>query len=152
MDLQEISRDSAARSAGIVGLSGIALIHLLDLDSKWHETRYLGVLYVVLIVSCIAASGLLLTKLHRAAWTLATLCALGPLVAYCLSRTVGLPSATDDKGNWLEPLGLASLYIESVVLILGAAVTATLFGVRVPAASRFGVEAASNSDTAVATA
>jgi hypothetical protein len=107
-----------------VGLSGIALVHLLDLQSKWHETTYLAVLYVVLIAACVAASALLLTRMVRAAWLLTAACALAPLAAYCLSRTVGLPSATADTGNWLEPLGLASLYVEGVVLILGGAASA----------------------------
>jgi hypothetical protein len=35
-----------------------------------------------------------------------------------LTRTVGLPGATDDIGNWLEPLGLASLFVEGAVILL----------------------------------
>ena len=38
---------------------------------------------------------------------------------YVLSRTTGLPSATDDIGNWTEPLGLASLVVEGFVIALG---------------------------------
>jgi hypothetical protein len=34
-----------ARAAGVIGLLAIALIHLLDLQSKMHETPYLGVAY-----------------------------------------------------------------------------------------------------------
>jgi len=39
-----------------------------------------------------------------------------------LSRTTGLPNATDDIGNWTEPLGLASLVVEGcvVAVALGA--------------------------------
>jgi hypothetical protein len=122
---RRLTSDATVRAVTVIGLTGIALIHLLDLDSKWHETPYLGVLYLVLIAGCITASGLLLTRHHSLAWTLTTLCALAPLVGYCLSRTTGLPSANADKGNWLEPLGLASLYIEGIIVLLGAAATAT---------------------------
>ena len=39
-----------------------------------------------------------------------------------LSRTTGLPNAMDDIGNWTEPLGLASLFVEGgVVAIAGTA-------------------------------
>jgi hypothetical protein len=42
------------------------------------------------------------------------------LVAYAVSRSVGLPAATHDIGNWAEPLGLASLFVEGVVVLLSA--------------------------------
>jgi hypothetical protein len=116
----DFSGHGVLRAVGIVGLAGIALIHLLDLQSKWHETRYLGLLYIVLIVACAVASAMLLTARQREAWMVTAACAVAPLVAYFLSRTVGLPDATGDTGNWLEPLGLASLYVEGMVLILGA--------------------------------
>jgi hypothetical protein len=35
-----------------------------------------------------------------------------------LSRTTGLPGVSDDVGNWTEPLGLASLWVEGVVFLL----------------------------------
>ena len=37
-----------------------------------------------------------------------------------MSRTVGLPASTDDIGNWAEPLGLASLFVEGAVVLLSA--------------------------------
>ncbi len=36
-------------------------------------------------------------------------------MGYVLSRTTGLPQATGDIGNWTEPLGLASLFVEGGV-------------------------------------
>lgn len=33
---------------------------------------------------------------------------------HLIALPVGMPSATEDIGNWLEPLGLASLFIEGV--------------------------------------
>ncbi len=41
-------------------------------------------------------------------------------LGYAFSRSTGLPSATDDIGNWLEPLGLASLFVETCVVVLSA--------------------------------
>ena len=48
-------------------------------------------------------------------------CPLGALVGFVFSRTVGLPGGADDIGNWTEPLGLASLFVEGSLVALGAA-------------------------------
>ena len=40
--------------------------------------------------------------------------------SYILSRTTGLPNATGDIGNWSEPLGLASLFVEGAVIAVAA--------------------------------
>ena len=47
---------------------------------------------------------------------------LGAFVAFVVSRTVGLPNGADDIGNWWEPLGLASLFVEGALVVLAAAV------------------------------
>jgi hypothetical protein len=39
-----------------------------------------------------------------------------------INRTVGMPNATEDVGNWLEPLGLASLFVEALVTLVAGAV------------------------------
>jgi len=103
----------------IIGLVGIAWIHLLDLGDKMEETPYLGVAYIGLIVGCIAAA-VLLVRRDRRGFFLAGGLAAATLAGYCLSRTTGLPAATDDIGNWTETLGLWSLIAEGVVVALSA--------------------------------
>ena len=44
------------------------------------------------------------------------------IVGFVCSRTVGLPASSGDIGNWWEPLGLASLFVEGAVVALAAAV------------------------------
>ena|SRR5437879_2717490 len=44
--------------------------------------------------------------------------AAATIAGYTLSRTVGLPAATDDVGNWTEALGLASLFVEGALVLL----------------------------------
>src|SRR5581483_10145824 len=92
----------------IVGLVGIAWIHLLDLSDKLKETPYLGVAYIGLIAGCAVAAALR----DRRGFLLAGGLAAATLAGYCLSRTVGLPAATDDIGNWTETLGILSLVAE----------------------------------------
>ena len=47
------------------------------------------------------------------------------IIGFTLTRTVGLPQAHDDIGNWSEPLGLASLFVEgTLIAVAGYALTA----------------------------
>ena len=99
----------------ILGLVGIAWIHLLDLGDKFEETPYLG-----LIAGCVAAA-VLLVRRDRRGFVVAGGLAAATFVGYCLSRTTGLPAATDDIGNWTETLGVWSLVAEGAVVALSAA-------------------------------
>jgi len=116
--LRLVARDLAMRAAGAVGLAGIALIHLLDSIGKYHETRYVFWLYVALMVGSVVTAAVVLTRGNRLAWSAACGLAVGAIAGYVLSRTTGLPNAKDDIGNWTEPLGLASLFVEGCVVAL----------------------------------
>ena len=112
--------EKIARAAGAVGLLGVAVIHFVDVVDKFHETAYLGVLYLALIAACLVAARHLILVGDRRSWTLAGGLAAATFAAYAVSRTVGLPASSDDIGNWAEPLGLASLFVEGVVVLLSA--------------------------------
>jgi hypothetical protein len=115
-----IERDQVGRAVGIVGLAAIALIHLLDAVSKYGEAHYIFFLYIVLMVSTLTAAAVLLRLDSRSAWSLAVLATAATLIAYVLSRTTGLPQASQDIGNWSDSLGLASVFVEGCTLLLGA--------------------------------
>ena len=100
-------RHTTLRALGFGGMLAIALIHLLDVIGKIKETPYLGVMYIALMHTGSAL-----------AWAAAGLLAAATLTGFILSRTTGLPNASDDIGNWTEPLGLASLFVEGAVVIL----------------------------------
>ncbi|MDQ1568033.1 MAG: hypothetical protein QOF96_2913 [Actinomycetota bacterium] len=104
----------------IVGLIGIAWVHILDLSGKMEETPYLGLAYIGLIAGC-AAAIVLLARRDRRGFLLAGGLAAATFLGYCLSRTTGLPAATDDVGNWTETLGVWSLVLEGAVVALSAA-------------------------------
>jgi hypothetical protein len=116
--LRRHASEVVARAAGVVGLAGIAVIHLIDSIGKFHEAPYMGWLYVGLIVGCVGTAGLLVRANLRVAWIAAVLLPAGAIVGFVLTRTVGLPQATDDIGNWTEPLGLAALFTEGVVIAI----------------------------------
>jgi hypothetical protein len=112
-------RDAAVRATAAVGVGAIAVIHAVDSVGKWTETRYIFWLYMVLVAGCVVTVAALL--FHRAGAALLAAAGLAATVIafYVLDRTVGLPNASGDIGNWVEPLGLASLVVEGFVVAIG---------------------------------
>lgn len=111
-------RDGVTRAVGAVGLVGIGLIHLLDASSKFHETPYMGWMYVGLIAGALVTAFALIRGRSVTAWLAAGGLAASAMLGFTLTRTVGLPQAHGDIGNWSEPLGMASLFVEAAVLAL----------------------------------
>ena len=93
-----VVRDAIARSIAVVGLAGVAL----------------------------AAAGALIRTSDPRAWASAALLSSGAILAFVLSRTVGLPQGADDIGNWTEPLGMASLFVEGALVALSAGMLSSL--------------------------
>ena len=120
-DLRGLVSEIATRATVAVGLAGIALIHLLDSIGKWSETRYMFWMYVALMVGALATAGAVLLSRHRIVWLAAAAGAASALIGFVVDRTVGLPNATGDIGNWTEPLGLASMFVEAAVIAVSLA-------------------------------
>lgn len=118
--------DSAATTFAIrrglvaVGLAGIAAIHLADLPAKLAEVPYLGWAYIGLIVASLALAELVTTRPDRRLMAASAGLAAAVLVGFVINRTVGMPNAMDDIGNWSEPLGMISLLVEAAVVWVGA--------------------------------
>ena len=120
-------RQAVLRTLGVIGLSGIALVHLLDLPGKFSEVPYMAWMYVALILGSVALAAVLIRDDDPRAWAAAAALAASVVTGYVLSRTVGLPQSSDDIGNWGEPLGIASLFVEgAVVAVSGAALRGVL--------------------------
>lgn len=114
------AHEPTARAVGVVGFAAIALIHVLDLQSKFQETPYLGVAYLALIAGLLYASFELIRGENHRGWIVGGALAALTFAGYAVNRTWGLPGAMEDVGNWLEPLGLASLFVEGAVALLAA--------------------------------
>jgi hypothetical protein len=119
-EMQEAVRDGLVRGLAVVGLAGIALIHVLDAPGQFQDTPYLGWMYVGLILGCIAIAGALVRSSDPRAWVAAGALALSVMIGYTLSRTTGLPGMSGDIGNWGEQLGIASLFVEGAVVAVSA--------------------------------
>lgn len=115
------------RVLGVLSLISIIAIHWLDLPGKLEEVPYLGYAYIALMVGS-ALAAILLVRNDKRGWYLGGVLALGSIIAYVLNRTVGLPMAMDDIGNWGETLGVYSLVAEGAMV----AVTAWVLGRKEP--------------------
>ncbi len=104
------------RSVVAVGLISVAVIHLADLPGKMEEVPYIGWMYVALIGACLVLAELVATRPSRLVMLAAAAASALTLVGFVLTRTTGLPNATDDIGNWSEPLGLISILVEAVLV------------------------------------
>jgi hypothetical protein len=124
--LRRLAAEIITRSTAAVGLAAIALIHLLDAGSKFHETPYMGWMYLGLMTACLATAATLIHGHFREAWAAAMALPAAAVAGYVLTRTVGLPQAGGDIGNWGEPLGLAALFTESAVIAVGGYALAAL--------------------------
>ena len=100
------------RFSTTIGLAGLAAVHIMDLPGKWTETPYLAFGYIGIIVM----AGLLIERLLKSGQAFDYLAsaglALAVIAGFIVNRTVGMPGATDDIGNWFEPLALLSLFVE----------------------------------------
>jgi hypothetical protein len=100
------------RFATTIGLAGLAAVHIMDLPGKWAETQYLAFGYIGIIVM----AGLLIERMLKSGQAFDYLASAGLAIAviagFIVNRTVGMPGATDDIGNWFEPLALLSLFVE----------------------------------------
>ncbi|MCA9836636.1 MAG: hypothetical protein KC422_06970 [Trueperaceae bacterium] len=105
------------KTVGLLGLLAIIYVHFLDLPGKIEETPYLGYGYIILMLGCALAAGFLLFKRERRGWLLGGVMALGAILVYAINRTVGLPMAMEDIGNWTEPLGVYSMIAEAIVVV-----------------------------------
>jgi hypothetical protein len=119
------ARELLVRGLTVVGLAGIALVHLVELPSTWHEAPMLAAMFTLLAVASAAAAAALIVHDNAPTWLAAVLIASGPIAGYLLTRSADVFFDHDDVGNWLEPLALVALFIEAGVLALAVWVLRT---------------------------
>jgi hypothetical protein len=103
-------------AAGLALVAGLA--HVPVTPEHLREAPYIGVMFIVLTTACILLAAALLIVDSVLVWTTLGVTTMVAVVAYAVSRTIGLPLMTDDVGNWLEPLGIVSVVAETAVSAL----------------------------------
>jgi hypothetical protein len=109
-----------ARGLAAVALVGVALVHLMLLPHEWEESPGLGAMFTVLVVAATVTSGAIVAFDNRLVWLAAVLIGAAPIAGYVLTRSTAVPFAEGDVGNWLEPAGLAALFLEAWLVALAA--------------------------------
>ncbi|GAC1385533.1 MAG: hypothetical protein NVS4B7_11460 [Ktedonobacteraceae bacterium] len=104
------------RVIGVILLIAIGLIHLLIVRSGLHLQAYLGVLFIIDVVAAFAGAVWIGLFDAPTGWLLGGLAALGPLVGYMVTRTIGLPGL--HVLPWNAPNGLLSLLLEAIMVLL----------------------------------
>jgi hypothetical protein len=118
--------DPAVRAAGAIGLITVGLIHVLEIQGQLSGAAWLTVGFVLLAASAPAAGLWLLARPSSVAWQASGLVCLLAAGGYILTRSIAVPGDTGDRGNWLEPLGVAALFTEGIVAILAVLVLASI--------------------------
>jgi hypothetical protein len=99
-------------------LSATAAIHMTLVPQHLREAPYAGALFIVLSATALAAAIVLMATDHELVWLGAGALSLAAILGYVLSRSAGLPSMSDDVGDWLNPLGVAAVACEATVAMI----------------------------------
>ena len=94
----------------------VAVAHIPVIAPHLDEAPYMGWLFVVLTVGCLAIGLTVLIRDSAAVYALATVTCGLAVVGYVATRLVAFPMLADDVGNWLEPLGVVSIIGELIVI------------------------------------
>ena len=100
----------------------VAAAHVPVIAPHLDEAPYMGVLFVVLTVGCLAIGLGALIRDSGGLYALAVLTCGLAVVGYAATRLVAFPMLADDVGNWWEPLGVVSVLGE--LTVIAAALTA----------------------------
>jgi len=99
--------------AGISVIVIVGLIHLIDAPGDLQEAPYQGLLFLANFFGALTAA-IGIYRGHSWGWSLGAVVAGGAFAGYVISRTIGLPGMSVEE--WLEPLGLLSLLVESLFI------------------------------------
>lgn len=111
---------SPLRWAGAILLLATAATHIPLVPEHLEEAPYVGALFVALSVVSIVLAVLLVVRDTPAVWAATALVTALAVVAFLVSRTVGLPQIGDEIGNWSEPLGFPALAVEALAAVVAA--------------------------------
>jgi hypothetical protein len=109
------------RSVVAVAALVATVAHIPVIGPHLDEAPYMGVLFIVLTVGCAAIALAAMVRDSAAVYALAVLTCGLAVLGYAATRLVAFPMLADDVGNWLEPLGVASVLSESVVVVASVA-------------------------------
>jgi len=121
-ELSTVVVDAVMRASALVALTGIAIIHLVQLVPTFQATPLLGAAFVALIAGTLFVGARLInprlspTRL----WLPVLVLGAASLGGYVFTRVLSTPLDNQDVGNWSCMLGLAALFVEGTLVVLSA--------------------------------
>ena len=103
---------------GIIFIGATGLIHWMDAPDALKEMAYKGILFLLNGLGAMVSAVGIYRGARSWGWGLGIVVALGALVGYIASRTVGMPGLPAEPDAWLEPLGVASMVVEVLFIVL----------------------------------
>lgn len=137
--------DPAVRASAAIGLIAIGMFHALEIQGQLSGAVWLTAGFSLLAVVAPVTGLWLLARPTWGAWQFGGLTSAAALGGYILTRSIPVPGDTGDRGNWLEPLGLAAIIAEGVVIVLAAFIFVSAY--RIEQANRTTASTASASVT-----
>lgn len=110
------------RATGIVLLMSLAVIHVVQMVPTFQQTPLLGVGYLFVIAATVVV-GARLVKGHQSAallWLPVVALGIAVFVGYSFTRILSTPLDNQDVGNWACTLGMAALFVEGLMVAVGA--------------------------------
>lgn len=102
---------------GITLMAIVGLIHLVEAPEYYSEAAYLGILFLVNALGA-AVSMWGIYRQQAWGWVLGVVVAGGAVIAYFISRTVGLPGFSG--APWFESMDVLSLIVEVAFVVIAA--------------------------------
>jgi hypothetical protein len=110
------------RVTGVVLLMSLAVIHIVQLVPTFQQIPLLAVAYLILIAAAVVV-GARLIKGHESAvqlWVPVAALGAAVFVGYAFTRMRSSPLDNQDVGNWACTLGMASLFVEGLMVAIAA--------------------------------
>jgi hypothetical protein len=111
-----------ARALAVLALGVTALVHVPVAVAHVVEVPYLGDAFYALVLLSAAALGSLIVESRTVVWACVLALGVGSIAAYVVSRTIGLPLAADDIGDWANRLGAVAVAAELLAVVVAGGV------------------------------
>ena len=112
------TNEAILRATGILMFVAIGAIHFLQIVPTTENTPLLGVGFLALIAGCLIVALGLLRRANRLVWLAGAAVSLAAIGGYLFTRIFNTPIDNQDVGNWSCMLGMAALFVETILLAL----------------------------------
>ncbi|WGL52319.1 hypothetical protein P5P86_00465 [Nocardioides sp. BP30] len=108
---------SPDRAAAVLALLVTSGTHVPLIREHLQEAPYVGWLFIALSVVAVLLAVALVVADTPAVWAMTGVVGAASVLAFLVSRTVGLPQIHDDIGNWSESLGYPAITAEAIATV-----------------------------------